>query len=422
MEACYDGAVSPRSQSPVRKLEKVIPRSSPKAERSPTSPLRRTFDGPSPSLGTKNSSTSSFASAPDVAEARDVIGDQSDVPVFRVPFSPHGPKISPSITSAPRQDSARPASEAHRPSSSALPDGTSILVAISKQEASRKKSDAARQSSGALPDAKPILATQRPQAQARRSSNTLPRSFQVNGTSEAHDESTTETADSSDHGGSETRRKSELRKSDYTTASVPLIYDDYIPDQPTTRRSFEHPGPTANSYHVPSRRSSRPFTNVRHSNRMSVPSSSTRNSMAASIGQAQSTNFTTSTAPTSFLSNDSVEDLTEPRNASWYPASKRGEPVRTRAKSTPSPMPQDGMGNPLEMVDPRQYPEPPLPPSASPDRDRRRKSTVKTTTTPMRGPGEDIVSSWDEGEGERSMRRRISRLRFWKRKSEDEER
>jgi 3',5'-cyclic-nucleotide phosphodiesterase len=388
-----DGAVSPRSQSPApRKLDKVHTANSPSTGYFPTSPLRHASNPPSPvQQQVKNSRDSSKTTMSQMMATDAFPQKQSDAPIWKSPFTENG------TTNASNNDSV-------------------------PQEVTPT-------SSGVFPSAKSHHEPQRPVPQTRKSSNTVPRSLQLNGMSNSHNESTTTTATSSEHGGDEDGRRSELRRSDYRTASVPLIFDDSVSDLPNQQISQnldnssvdissdkEHFVPV--SRYCPPPNPNRPFSQApnqaRSSGRISVPSTTDRNSMATSGGQTYSTNLSTTLSPsteaTSFLSVESSdEQVEEYGNAPWEPTTGR-EPIWDRTKSSPSVLP--------EVVPPSLVGR--TPPAVS-NHSVRTKSPIKTSTSMMKEPGQEMVSSWDEGDGEKSMRRRISRFRFWRKKVDEDE-
>jgi 3',5'-cyclic-nucleotide phosphodiesterase len=392
-----DGAVSPRSQSPApRKLDKLHTAHSPSTGYFPASPLRQASNPPSPlQQKVKDSRNSSDASIPKMVATDDTPRNQSKAPAWKSPFAENGSATIPNIN---------PALQELTPTSS-----------------------------GVFPGAKPQVEAPRPDMQTRRSSNAVPRSLQMNGMSDHHDESTTTTTTtttaSSEQGGDEDRRKSELRKSDYTTASVPLIYDDSVPDLPnqqkvpeveysnTERPQNQHQSVSVSKYcAVPARPFSQAQHQARNSGRMSVPSTTDSNSMATSGGQTYSTNLSTTLSPstegTSFLSVESSEEQVEDRgNGQWDPMPRHG-PEYDRAKSSPSLLPEVVPSIMMGRAAP----------VATSGGDDRRKSPVKTSTSMVREPGQETVSSWDEGDGDRSIRRRMSRFRFWRKKTDEDER
>jgi hypothetical protein len=138
--------------------------------------------------------------------------------------------------------------------------------------------------------------------------------------------------------------------------------------------------------------------------------------MATSGGQTYSTNLSTTLSPstegTSFLSVESSEEQVEERgNGQWDPT-PRHVPEYDRAKSGPSLLPEVVPANMMGRAAP----------VTTSGGDDRRKSPVKTSTSVVREPGQETVSSWEEGDGDRSMRRRMSRFRFWRKKTDEDER
>ena len=256
----------------------------------------------------------------------------------------------------------------------------------------------------------------------------MPRSVQLNGLSGSHDESvtttTTTTTASSEYGDDQEKRRSEIRKSDYTTASVPLMYDDSVPDLPSQQILLEEENPdnkrSPNQEHfaavskyctIPSRPVPQNQNQTRNSGRLSLPSTTGRSSMATSGSQTYSANLSTTLSPsteaTSFLNIESSDEQVEDRgDEPWQPLKMRG-PDYDRALSSPSILPEVVPSNMMHRV----------------HRDSgRTKSPIKTSTSIMKNPGSETATSWDEGDGERSMRRRISRLRFWRKKMDEDER
>jgi 3',5'-cyclic-nucleotide phosphodiesterase len=385
-----DGAVSPRSQSPVpKKPETLNTTHSASTGYFPASPLRHASNPPSPlHQQIKNSRDSSIVSISNVMAKDDKPTEQSEAPSWRTPFLENGVRDTSNTTSPPQE--------------------------------------ATPTSSGVLPNAKPHLEARRPQVQTRKSSNTVPHSLQVNGLFEPQDESTTTTTASSVHEG-DYERTNELRKSNYTTASVPLIYDDSISDLRDQQRIREEgsknmertpnpepPVPVSKYCLVPSRPYSQIQSQTRNSGRMSVPTSTDRNSMATSGAFTHSTNLSTTLSPsteaTSFLSVESSEDLVEDRGNGPFSLKKPRDSNRDRAKSSPSMLPEVVPSDMMGRV------PPPMGSGSS-----RTKSPIKTSTAVVREARQQEVSTWDEGDGDKSMRRRISRLRFWRKKTDEDE-
>ncbi len=378
-----DGAVSPRSQSPApRKPGKLNTAQSPSPGYFPASPLQNASNPPSPlQQHVRDSRDSSITSMSAVMTTDDSPKNLPEALTWKSPIMENGTASKSTVTSTPQE---------------VTPTST-----------------------GMLPSTKPRLGAQRPEVQARRSGNTVPRSLQINGVSEPHDESTTTTTASSEHGGDEDGRKSELRKSNYTSASVPLVYDDSLPDLPTQPEFPEQEGsnierstnqeynvPVSKHYPVPNRPFSQAHNQAGNSGCMSAPSTTDGNSMATSGDQTYSTNPSTTLSPptemTSFPTVESSDEQVEDRgNGSWHPIETRG-PDYDSAKSSPSTSP--------EVVPPNMMDH--GPPSVH-NGGSRTKSPVKTSET---------VRTWEEGDGERSMRRRISRLRFWKKRMDEDER
>ena len=386
-----DGAVSPRSQSPApRRLENLQATSSSGTGYFPASPLRHASNPPSPvQQKVRDSRDLSIISMSHLVTTGDISKDRSEVPPWISPFEENGSASPPNISAIPQE--------------------------------------ATPTSSGVFPSTKPQIEARRPEVQTRKSSNAVPRSLQLNGVPESHDESTTTTTTtttttaSSEHGDYEEKSMSDLRKSTYTNASVPLIYDDLVPDLPNqqvlleeqstnTERSpnREHVAAVSKYCPLPSRTFSQTQNQTRNSGRLSLPSTTGRNSMATSGSQTYSTNLSTTLSPsteaTSFLNVESSDEQAEDRaNDSWQ---KRG-PDYERALSSPSVLP--------EVV-----------PSHVMSRGHRgggrTKSSIKMSTSMVKNPGQETTTSLEEGDGEKSMRRRISRLRFWKKKSDEDER
>jgi 3',5'-cyclic-nucleotide phosphodiesterase len=392
----HDGAVSPRSQSPApRKPERLHMGSAPSTGYFPASPLRHASNPPSPLQPlVKDSRDALVANTSNAKTVDDSPKKQSGPPQWKSPFAvQNGTSGNPDVTSAPRE--IAPASP------------------------------------GVLPSAKPDTPGRRPEMQARRSSNTVPYSMQMNGVSQPHGSDTTAIAASSERGGDTERRTSELRKSNYTSVSVPLVYDDFVPniqdrqislgqDSPNTGRSSAHePTVSAPRYCVVHNRPSSQIRNqTRNSGRLSVPSTTTtdRSSMATSGGQTystmQSSILSPATEATSFLSIESGDEQIEDcgDNDPWNLMTSRIA-HHDRAKSSPSSLP--------EVVAPNMMPR--VPPAVPSDGGRgRTKSPIKTATAVVQEPAQEMVSTWED-DGEKSMKRRISRFRFWGRKKAEED-
>lgn len=389
-----DGGISPRSHSPVlRNLAILQTGHSPSTGYIPATPLRHASNPPSPlQQHIQGSHDSSVASMSHMMRTDDPPKNKSDVPPWRSPLVSNGATATSNMTSAPHE---------FTPSSS-----------------------------GVFPSAKSQLEAQRPEVQTRRSSNAVPRSLQVNGVSEPHGESNTTTTNtstaSSEHGGDRERRVSELRKSNYTSASVPLVYDDLVPDLPsqqlfpdqggsiTERSPNQGPQVPLSKYcAVPTRTSSQGQNQGRNSGRMSVPSTTDGNSMVTSGGQTYSTYLSTtllpSTEATSFLSAESSdEQLKDRRNGRKNPTTRR-KTDRDRAKSSPSLLPEVAPSNTSTGASPAVH-----------SGGGGTKNPTKTSTAMVQEPGQATWSAWEEGDGERSMRKRMSRFKFWRRKTDED--
>jgi 3',5'-cyclic-nucleotide phosphodiesterase len=409
-----DGAVSPRSQSPAsRKPDRLHMGSAQSTGYFPTSPLRHASNPPSPLQPTvKDSRDSLVANVSQIMTTEESPKRQSGPPQWKSPFAvANGASVNSNTTSAPRENGSA--------------------------------------STGVLPSSKPQIQERRPEMQARRSSNTVPYSQQLNGVSQLHDPSPPTTAASSERGGDKERRKSDLRKSNYTSVSVPLVYDDFVP---ALHDSLEHDGSknarsstlgqvvSAPKYCVVHNRpSSQSRNQARNSGRLSAPSTTTtdRSSMATSGGQTystfQSSILSPATEATSFLSIESGDEQIDDngKDDPWnlMTTSRSNTPhYHDRAKSSPSSLPEVVV--PPNIMAPR---VPPPPPVNNGDGGRgRTKSPIKTVATAVvqesgsggggggGGGGQEMVSSWED-DSEKSMKRRISRFRFWGRKKADEE-
>jgi 3',5'-cyclic-nucleotide phosphodiesterase len=385
-----DGAVSPRSQSPApRKLERLQTANSASTGYFPTSPLRHASNPPSPhQQKIKGSCDSSIISMSQLVTTEESSRDKPEAPSWKLPFGENGTATAPNVLSTPQEVTPT--------------------------------------SSGVFPSTKPQMEAQRPEVQTRKSSNAVPRSLQLNGVSGSYSESmttsTTTTTASSEHGGDDEKRRSELRKSDYTTASVPLMYDDSVPDlpnqqvlpekeSPNVERSPKRDHIAAVSKYCPI--PSRPQTQsqARNSGRLSLPSTTGRSSMATSGSQTHSTNLSTTLSPsteaTSFLNIESSDEQVEDRERDpWHPPKTRG-PDYDRAMSSPSILPEVVPPNMMRRI---------------PRDGGRTKSPIKTSTSITKNQARETSNSWEEGDGDKSMRRRISRLRFWRKKTDEDER
>lgn len=387
-----DGAVSPRSQSPApKKPEKVFTGHPPSTGSFPASPLRHASTPPSPrQQSVKHSRDSSIAGTSHAMTADDSPRNESEAtPAWKAPFGEEGITASSSSTSPPQEVTPT--------------------------------------SSGVFPSLKPQQEAQRPEVQTRRSSNTVPRSLQLNGVSGANDESTTTTAGSSEHGGSEERSNSERRRSVFTTASIPLVYEDSVPDLPN-RPTLPEPEsstsgrPQNQEQIVPLSKnrpvSSCPFPQVlsqaRDSGRLSVPSATDGSSMDTSGGRTYSTNpsaaLSPSTESTSFLSVESSDEQVDDRgNGHRFRTTEKGSDYE-RTKSVPSILKEVVPSNMMGRI-----------PSVVSSGDGRKKGPAKTSAAAVKDIGKEALSTWEDGDGDRSIRRRISRLRFWRKKTDEEE-
>lgn len=407
-----DGAVSPRSQSPApRKPDRLHMGSTQSSGYFPTSPLRHASNPPSPLQPiVKDTRDPLVANMSQTMIVDDSPKKQSGPPQWKSPFAvANGTSANSSTTSTPRENG--PASP------------------------------------GVLPNSKPQIQERRPEMQTRRSSNTVPHSQQMNGVSQLHDSSPPITAASSERGGDKERRKSELRKSNYTSVSVPLVYDDFVPALQDRQVSQEQDGSnnprssireqvvSAPKYYVVHNRpSSQTRNQARNSGRLSAPSTTTtdRSSMATSGGQTystfQSSILSPATEATSFLSIESGDEQLDDngKDNPWSlmtTSRSNNAHHHDRAKSSPSSLPE-AVVTPNLMA-----PRVPPPPPAMNNGDGgngggrgRTKSPIKTATAVVQEPGggQEMVSSWED-DGEKSMKRRISRFRFWGRKKADEE-
>ena len=381
-----DGAISPRSQSPApRKMDKL---QTPTTGYFPASPLRHASNPPSPlQQQVKDSQDSSIATTSHVMTTEDSTRNHSEAPSWKSPFVENGTLATSSATSVPQE-------------------GT-------------------RASSGVFPNVKPHLQLRRPEMQPRRSSNTVPRSLQMNGISGPHDGSTTTITASSEHGDDEGEKESELRKGTFTGASVPLVFEESAPNLPNRQASQQKESTKTpkfpnqdeivpvSRYCAVHRRSIPQVTHqVRTTGHMSVPSTTDSNSMTTSGDQTYSTNpsttFSPSTEATSFLCTESGDEQVEDHGSDSWNLLTRRDQDHHRAQSSPSILP--------EVVPPNMMGR--VPPAVSSGRDRT-KSPAKTST--VKEPAQETVSTWEE-DGDRSMRRRrISRFRFWRKRTEEDE-
>lgn len=378
-----DGAISPRSQSPApRKMDKL---QTPSTGYFPASPLRLASNPPSPlQQQVKGSQDPSVATVSHVTTTDDSSRNHSEAPYWKSPFVENGTLTASSAASAPQE-------------------GTPT-------------------SSGAFPSMKPHLQQRRPEVQPRRSSNTVPRSLQMNGISGPQDGSTTTTTTSSERGDDEEKKGSELRKSTFTSASVPLIFDDPAPDLPNQaaslkKESTKPPKFSTQDQIVPVSRycavHDRTIPQVPHQGRssghMSAPSTTDSNSMATSGAQTYSTNPSTilspSTEATSFLCIESGDEQVEDHGSESWNLLRRRDQDHDRTQSSPAILP--------EAVPRRVQP-------AMSSSHGRTKSPTKTSTATVKEPAQETISTWEE-DGDRSMRRRISRFRFWRKKTEEDE-
>jgi 3',5'-cyclic-nucleotide phosphodiesterase len=410
-----DGAVSPRSQSPAsRKPERLHMGSAQSTGYFPTSPLRHASNPPSPLQPmVKDSRDPLVANMSQAMPEDELPNKQSGPPQWKSPFAvENGTSANSKTTSGPRENGLG--------------------------------------SPGVLPSSKPQIQEKRPEMQARRSSNTVPHSQQMNGVSQLHDASPTTTAPSSERGGDKERRKSDLRKSNYTSVSVPLMYDDFVPniqerqvsleqDRSTTEKPWAREQVVSAPKYcvVHNRPSSQTRNQARNSGRLSAPSTTTtdRSSMATSGGQTystfQSSILSPATEATSFLSIESgdeqLDDNGKDDDDPWrlMATSRSNAPHHhDRAKSSPCSLPEVVV---TKNIMPRV--SPPLPPAVNNGDSGgggrgRTKSPIKTVATAVvqepGGGGQEMVSSWED-DSEKSMKRRISRFRFWGRKKADEE-
>ena len=386
-----DGAVSPRSQSPPsRKPDKLQVTHPQSAGYFPASPLRHASNPPSPlQQHVKDSRHSSVASTSHAMTTDDPPIKQSKINSWNSPSVEGGTMATSNTTPVPQE----------------------VELA----------------SSGVFPSERPHLQARRPEVRPRRSSNTVPSSLQVNGVSDPRDESRTTTTASSERGGDEERKKVELVRSDYTATRVPLVYDDSVPalpdeqvlpeqKSPSMKKSLNHAQivPVSKYSPVLNRPFSQPQNQRRNSGRMSVPFTSDHNSMLASGGQTYSTTLSTtlspSVEPTSFLSIESSDEQIEDHgNGSWNSKTKRCSD-RGRTKSSPSTLPEVV---PSTMVGRG-------PPTVSRNGGRT-KSPIKTSMAMVKEPGQETVRTWEENYGDRSMKRRISRFKFWRKKTDEDE-
>lgn len=390
----YDGSVSPRSENPPAPVssDKFHTSQPPSTEYFPTTALRDTVSNPPSPMKEHNKDCHDPPTTSTSQEVRsdDITRNNSEAPSWKLPFVENSDRAIHDIVTAPNEITST--------------------------------------SSGAFPSAQSQSEAQRPQVQTRKSSNTVPRSLQINGPSEAHDQSITSTRTSSDQGVDEERRKSEHRKSDYTPSSLSLLYDDSVPDLPSQQAIPEEEVTKTESFPSPEHNTSvskhcsfphRPFSHPPNQSRtlgpMSIRSSTERNSVATSGGQTYSTNYSTALSPsteaTSFLTLESSEEHIDDREHEHENLTCPEDPYYYREKTRPSSLP--------EVVPYSTTGHAPPPMMRGGD---KTKSSMKTSTAMVKEPGQETLSSWDEGDGDKSIRRRISRLRFWKKRSDEDDR
>jgi 3',5'-cyclic-nucleotide phosphodiesterase len=382
--AFTDGAVSPRSQSPApRKPDRLHTAYSSSTEYFPNRLLRHASNPPSPLQQQLNDSReSSIVSMSHLVTTDDTARKQSEAPSFKSPFVKADPAATPNITSAPWEST--------------------------------------RTSSGVFPSAMSQLEARRPEVKIRKSSNTVPCSLQINGASETQDESTTTTTASTEQGDNDKERKGELGESEYTAASVPLMCDEsvlHLPDQREVAEEENANGkrrmPISKFYPAPIRHSSQVHNQNRNSGRTSVPSSADRNSMATSGDRTYSTNLSTTLSPsteaTSFLSVESSDDQVDDYGNGPSDPTTSQDSNLDRTESHSSVLPGVVPSPSIDRI-----------PLAVSNGESRTKSPMKSPTAVVNERGQETVSAWEEGDGERTMRRRISRLRFWRKKMEED--
>lgn len=391
-EGYNDGSVSPRSQSPApRKLDKLYTGLSPNTGYFPTSPLRHASNPPSPlQLQPKEPRDPSLVSMSQVMTGDGSPRNQSDALSWRSPFVANG---------------QRPVSN----------------IASTSQEAPPT-------SSGVFPNSKFQFEAPKSDVHTRRSSNIVAHSLQVNGDSEPHDQSTTSTTSSSENGGDMERRKSEISKSDDTMGSVPSMDDESVPDLPNRQLSAKQERLSMDKSSIPeqfvsisrySPVSNRPLVQGQHqiydSSRIAVSSTTDSKGMATSQGQIYYTNLPKTLAPSaeagSSISGKSNDEKFEDRENGHCHTRVRVELDRDRSKSSPKFLPEAVPSNMLSHDT-----------STVSDGGADTKSLVKTSTSVVQEPGQETASTSEDGDGDKSIRRRMSRFRFWRKKTDDEQR
>lgn len=391
-EGYNDGSVSPRSQSPApRKLDKLHTGLSPSIGYFPTSPFRHASNPPSPlQLQPKDPCDPSLISMSQVMTADVSPRNQTDTPSWRSPFVANG----------------------QRPVSS---------IVFASQEVPPT-------SSGVFPNSKFQFEAQKPDVHTRRSSNIVAHSLQVNGDSEPYDQSTTSTTSSSEHGGDIERRKSEISKSDYTIGSVPSMDDDSVPNLPNQPQSAKQERLSMDKSSIPeqfvsisrhSPVSNRPIVQVQHqtydSSQIAVSSTANSKGITTSQGQIYYANLPTTLSPSaeagssvSAKSND--EQFEDRENGLWH-TRVRVEQQRDRSKDSPKFLPgavtSNMLGHDTATVS---------------DGGADPKNSVKTSTSVVQEPGQETASASEDGDGDKSIRRRMSRFRFWRKKTDDDDR
>jgi hypothetical protein len=390
-----DGEVSPRSQSPEgRKARKGHKAQSSSVGYFPVSFLQHPNPPAPPQQRSKSIDDSAAMRNSQATTTSDPRNDQSEGPLRKSMLVDAGSTATSSITPPAMEDTST--------------------------------------SSGASPS--PRSEGQRPEVQTRRSSNTLPRSLQVNGVYSVHDQNGTVTMVSSESAHDGERAKSEGRSTrGYATTSLPMIFSDSVSrlttSQDLPREDFSgkevvsQVTPLASlpgAYQAQRRTQPQGQAHNRNGGRVAPPWTSDWTSMTGSGSEAYSNHYSATLVPPtearSFLSGESSDEhLSEHISRDrWNTRSSRRDADHGRAKSTPitlSPLAPPNMAGHLS-------------PNVGAGRRGTRKKSPALKSDPrvrLQQGRSGSVSTWGDGaDGDRSLRRRISRLRFWRRKPDYE--